>query len=141
MAKIEGRCLCGGVHFAINGPVSNIIACHCSMCRKAAGGAYGAFFVAQRADVNWLSDTTLRHYESSPNLIRSFCHRCGSAVTGANLKNPDDTIILTASMLDTNTGALLIAVENTTDRVHWTDNEKDAPHFEGAFPGWSDLKP
>jgi hypothetical protein len=111
------------------------------MCRKASGGAWGAFFVARRADVTWQGETHLSHYESSPGLIRSFCRRCGSAVTGANLKSPDDTIILSASMLDTEVAARLIAVEFTADKIHWADNEKDAPHFEGAFPGWSDLKP
>lgn len=138
---IEGRCLCGSTRFTITGPVSGIVECHCSMCRKAAGGAFGAFFVARRADLQWTDNSALTHYQSSPGLVRSFCARCGTAVTGANRTDPDDTIILAANMLDNAVALSIIAVEFTGDSVHWRDNKKDAPHFQGAFPGWSDLNP
>lgn len=137
--KINGRCLCGSVRFSIEGSVSGIVICHCSMCRRASGGAYGAFFVARRAQVTWTGQTHLTSYESSPGLIRSFCAQCGSAVTGANLATPDDTIILAANMLDTDAALPVIAVEYVDDKATWTEHEKSAPHFRGAFPGWSDL--
>lgn len=138
---INGRCLCGSVRFSVTGPVSGIVICHCSMCRRAAGGAYGAFFVARRAAVTWTGETYLTSYESSPGLIRSFCTRCGAAATGANLTTPDDTIILAANMLDAEAALPVIAVEYADDKAPWTEHEKSAPQFKGAFPGWSDLKP
>ncbi|MDO8422254.1 MAG: GFA family protein [Parvibaculum sp.] len=138
---INGRCLCGSVRFSVTGPLSGIVICHCSMCRRASGGAYGTFFVARRAQVTWTGETHLTSYESSPGLIRSFCGQCGSAATGANLATPDDTIILAANMLDVSVALPVIAVEYTGDKVPWTEHEKSTPHFKGAFPGWSNLKP
>lgn len=138
---VTGRCLCGGVRFSIAGPVSSIVICHCAMCRRAAGGAYGAFFVARRAEVTWTGETGLTQFESSPGLVRSFCARCGSAATGANLVEPDDTIILAANMLDAATDLPIVAVEYTGDKTPWAEHEKSAPHFKGAFPGWAELKP
>ncbi len=33
----SGSCLCGAVVFEVNGPLRDVIACHCSQCRKTTG--------------------------------------------------------------------------------------------------------
>lgn len=138
---IAGSCLCDTVRFRIDGPVSGIVECHCSMCRKASGGAFGAYFVARRADIHWQGEAALTHYQSSGNLTRSFCARCGSAVTGANLMPGDDTIILAANLLDTDIEPSVVAVEHVHSKIRWHENEKSAPQFESAFPDWDKLSP
>ena len=67
---IEGSCLCGAVRFRVK-RMSGIVECHCAMCRKAAGGHAGFFFVAMRNEVSWEGEGELTHHESSPGLIRS----------------------------------------------------------------------
>lgn len=37
MTKLQGSCLCGGVRYQINGPLTGALNCHCAMCRKAHG--------------------------------------------------------------------------------------------------------
>ncbi|MEX0839460.1 MAG: GFA family protein [Parvibaculum sp.] len=138
---IEGSCLCGAVRFTIDGGMSGIVTCHCSMCRKAAGGAAGAFFVAQRDEVTWQGEEYLTVYRSSPELERSFCSRCGAAMTGANLIAPDDTIILTANALDGDAPARVVAHEHAASKASWNDGNEKAPHFDGPFPGWETLRP
>ena len=32
-----GRCLCGGVAFAVRGPLRDVINCHCHRCRRWTG--------------------------------------------------------------------------------------------------------
>lgn len=96
---VTGTCLCGAVRFRAK-RMSGIVECHCSMCRKAAGGHAGFFFVAMRDEVTWEGAEHLTVHRSSPGLERSFCSRCGTAMTGANLVTPDDTIILAANALD-----------------------------------------
>jgi len=137
---IEGSCLCGAVRFAIDGGMSGIVICHCSMCRKAAGGAAGAFFVARRKDVVWTGAEYLASYRSSAELERSFCSRCGTAMTGANLIAADDTIILAANALDGSVTARIVAHEHAGSKISWEDND-DAPHFDGPYPGWESLRP
>ena len=34
---ITGSCICSAVRFELHGPLRQIIACHCTECRKASG--------------------------------------------------------------------------------------------------------
>ncbi len=36
----KGSCLCGSIYFQLQGTLTDIIHCHCSLCRKASGSAY-----------------------------------------------------------------------------------------------------
>lgn len=137
---IRGSCLCGAVRFAAKRG-SDIVVCHCSMCRKAAGGAFGAFFVALRDEVTWEGAEHLTTYRSSPGLERSFCKHCGTAMTGANLTEPDETIILAANALDNDVPLRVIAVEHAAAKATWSEGNDEAPHFDGPYPGWEKLRP
>ncbi len=137
---VRGSCLCGAVRFSAKA-MSGIVECHCAMCRKAAGGHAGFFFVAMRDEVTWEGEDKLTRYESSPGLIRSFCSRCGTAMTGANLKEPDETIILTANALEGDVAARVIAQEFSASKATWFAGHDDAPEFDGSYPGWETLKP
>ena len=137
---IEGSCLCGAVRFRAK-RISGIVTCHCTMCRKAAGGAAGAFCVALRDEVTWEGAEHLTVHQSSPGLERSFCSRCGTAMTGANLIEPDETVILAANALDGDVAARVIAQEHCAAKAAWDRDSEKAPHFDGAFPGWENLRP
>lgn len=41
----SGSCHCGKVVFKIDGKVLNVLNCHCSICRKANGGAFSSYLV------------------------------------------------------------------------------------------------
>lgn len=111
------------------------------MCRKAAGGAFGAFFVALRDEVTWEGAEHLSTYRSSPTLERAFCRQCGTAMTGANLTEPDETIILAANALADDAPLRVIAVEHAASKATWAGDIDEAPHFDGPYPGWEKLKP
>ena len=138
--KIAGSCLCGAMRFTAR-RMSGIVECHCSMCRKAAGGHAGFFFVALRGDVTWEGAEHLAVYRSSPALERSFCSRCGTAMTGANLVEPDDTIILAANALDGEVAARIIAQEHAASKAPWIEGHDEAPSHDGPYPGWEKLRP
>ncbi len=36
----KGSCLCGSIQFQLQGTLTDIIHCHCSLYRKASGSAY-----------------------------------------------------------------------------------------------------
>ena len=78
MAK--GRCLCGTLRYELDGPVSAMMHCHCSMCRKHHGTAFATFVIAPIAGFRWVSgEDRLARYQSSKNGVRSFCSVCGSS--------------------------------------------------------------
>jgi hypothetical protein len=97
----SGGCLCGGVRYRVDGPLSDVGACHCSQCRKTTGH----FFVAtscERSALHFESDETLAWYDSSPKARRGFCSRCGSSLFWQG--NGRDDIDILAGTLDMPTG-------------------------------------
>ncbi|HTR87383.1 MAG TPA: GFA family protein [Reyranella sp.] len=74
--RARGGCLCGGVRYEVRGALRDVIACHCSQCRKTSGHFVAA---SQALDSNLvlLESSTLQWYRSSPEAERGFCSRCG----------------------------------------------------------------
>lgn len=77
----KGSCLCGDIRWQIDGPVSMVVNCHCSMCRKAHGSAYAAFAVTAADDFEWLQgEDGIAVYSHDGEGGRNYCPRCGSVV-------------------------------------------------------------
>ncbi len=96
----SGGCLCGAVRYVIHGPLRDVIACHCSQCRRTSGHYFAATSAATSA-VTLLIHDGLRWYRSSEAAERGFCGVCG-----ANLfwrQNGSDSVSITAGTLDTPT--------------------------------------
>ncbi|MBL3564857.1 GFA family protein [Rhodovulum sulfidophilum] len=72
---VTGSCLCGRVRYRIDGPLSPVVACHCSQCRKASGHHVAATTV-MRDDL--VIEGEVRWYASSAGAQRGFCPVCGS---------------------------------------------------------------
>lgn len=78
-AATSGVCLCGKVRYDVHGPLSMMIHCHCSMCRKHHGASFATFVGAPLMGFRWISGADhVATYESSQKGQRSFCRSCGS---------------------------------------------------------------
>lgn len=78
--KVDGltaRCHCGGVSFILPTNRTGVVACHCTDCRTLHGN-YNAMLAVPREAIVMLFDDTLAWYDSSKNVRRGFCSRCGS---------------------------------------------------------------
>ncbi len=76
-----GRCLCGKVTWAFSGEPFALYNCHCRMCQKIHGAAFGTYSFIHDNQFRWTSSTdTVTHYVSSNRLTRSSCSVCGSVV-------------------------------------------------------------
>lgn len=100
-----GGCLCGGVRFEIQGPLMDVIDCHCSNCRRFHGhvGAYTAtdrenLILVQSDTLKWFRSTT----DETPNVHRGFCGNCGSSLFWDPRDKPN--ISIAAGTLDPPTG-------------------------------------
>jgi len=119
---ITGGCLCGGVKFEIDGPLRGVVNCHCTMCQKLNGG-FGGHTRAKTTDVKFISDESLKWYNSSPIAKRGFCSTCGASL----FWNPagEDTTSILAGVLDLPTNLMTaghIFVEEKPDYYEITDN-------------------
>jgi hypothetical protein len=77
MSAKHGRCLCGAVEYRVDGPLRDVVYCHCKMCRRTSGH----FVAATACDLDRFSLTRaegLRWYQSSSAAKRGFCAVCGA---------------------------------------------------------------
>ena len=72
----EGRCLCSAVTFVAEGVAAELHVCHCSMCRRWAGGPT---FSTDVGSVTFSGEENIQRYDSSTWAERGFCKRCGSS--------------------------------------------------------------
>ncbi len=89
MSMIRGSCLCRGVRFEIDGRLGRSSHCHCSMCRKAHGAAFGSYAEARADQFRVVAgEALIARYRSSPGVERTFCSRCGSTLQFISAKLP-----------------------------------------------------
>ena len=101
---IRGSCLCQAVRFEISGGLDRASHCHCSMCRKAHGAAFGSYVGVRRAALRWLScEEMIVRYASSPDVTRTFCSRCGSTLQYIHRAQPE-RFALALGVLDDDPG-------------------------------------
>jgi hypothetical protein len=87
---IRGSCLCGSVRYEVNGNLGPAVNCHCSMCRKAHGAAFGSYAGVNTNDFVVTSGASdIASYQSSPQVTRTFCRRCGSTLQFINARHPE----------------------------------------------------
>ena len=71
-----GSCLCGTVRFSIKTKSNVVGACHCSMCRKWAGGPL--LVIEGGNHIHFEGSESICVFSSSEWAERGFCSKCGS---------------------------------------------------------------
>jgi hypothetical protein len=74
---IGGGCLCGKVRYEVRGNLRDVIACHCTQCRRTSGH-FVAATACRRQAFTLLRAETLKWYVAVPGFRRGFCAECGS---------------------------------------------------------------
>ena len=78
---MKGSCLCGEVTYEVTGEPLKVTHCHCQMCRKQHGAAFGTYVRVQSSDFRWLTgEEMVTLYPSSEGVRRGFCKTCGSTL-------------------------------------------------------------
>jgi len=77
---IHGSCLCGALQFRIDGRVSDLHRCHCSVCRKATGAGAIAILATAARSFEWLcgGEEAIRTFQRPSGWTASFCPSCGT---------------------------------------------------------------
>jgi hypothetical protein len=130
----KGSCLCGSVEITVTGEISDIIHCHCSLCRKASGTAYATngFVNVLDFEINngW---ELLSSFESSPGKFRHFCSKCASPIYSSN--ELDKTRIrIRLGILDSDISERPISHNFVTSKANWEDLDAVLPRYENYEP-------
>ncbi|MDF1607411.1 GFA family protein [Hoeflea sp. YIM 152468] len=99
-----GKCNCGAVSFRTRGPLREVVACHCSQCRRQSGLYFAATNVAdERIEIEGAANITW--YQASEFARRGFCATCGSALFWKHQADPHISVL--AGAFDQPTGLTL----------------------------------
>ena len=101
-----GRCMCGQVRYSVQGPLRDIICCHCEQCRRSSGH-FVAATACRKANFRLLEHATLKWYSLKPGLRRGFCDACGSSLFFEDLNG--ERMSIAAGTLDATLGLKIAA--------------------------------
>ena len=77
---LVGKCLCGAVRYAVEGPFLYAGYCHCSRCRAGSGSAFSAFAgIGQDKLRVTAGEDRIARFEINPDNIVSFCRLCSAS--------------------------------------------------------------
>ena len=129
---IRGSCLCGAVRFEVGGAPQFINHCHCSMCRKVHGAAFGSFLHADGRGFRWLAgEDQVQNYSSSPGNMRAFCKTCGSSMPV--LEEEGAHVIVPAGSLDGDPQVRPVVHIHVASKAPWFEITDALPQFP-EFP-------
>lgn len=126
-SKKSGSCLCGAVAFEIDGPLGDVVCCHCSQCRKQTGHVH-ATTQAEKKHLHMLREDGLAWYHATPGARRGFCSKCGSTLFWEELGR-DDVAIL-AGALDAPTGLKTVKHIFVADKGDYYELNDGLPQYQ-----------
>jgi hypothetical protein len=133
MSETSGRCLCGGVTFAYEGPELWRGYCHCGSCRRNTASPVTAF-LGVPADKARLEGETLAVYVSSPGVRRSFCSRCGTPMAYESENEPGE-IHFYAATLDAPQDYVPAFHVHVGEKLPWFEVADDLPRHRASSTG------
>jgi hypothetical protein len=134
---VSGACLCGALRYTVEGPLTDLVHCHCSRCRKHHGAPFASFVAAQARGFRWLTGADhVQTYRSSPAGVRPFCPTCFAvAPTVAG-----ETVYLPAGNLEDPLAELRAVHAYVGSKASWHTLADDLPRYDAAPPGRSSLE-
>ncbi len=128
-----GSCLCGGIAYAIEGPILGLVNCHCSRCRRARAAAHGSNGFSKPAHFQWLvGEALLRHYRlpDAEAYGQTFCSTCGSPMPRVDPER--DLVGVPAGSLDIDPGVREGVHIFWDSKATWFDVADGLPRFPEA---------
>jgi hypothetical protein len=129
-----GQCLCGTINLKISGTISDIIHCHCSLCRKNSGSAFATNGFINTADFEITSgEDFLTTFAFKPGRNRHFCSKCGSPVFSSNEQDPT-RLRLRLGIVDSDIIERPSSHNFVTSKANWEDLKVNLPEYDSFEP-------
>ena len=131
--NVQGGCLCGAIRYEIDGPLTDVGNCHCSMCRRFHGAAFSTYAKIGAEHFRWLSgQDLLTVYETSPGIGWAFCRTCGSSLGIPALGKLSE---ITLGTLDTDPGIRPTEHTFVGSKAAWFEITDTLPQHDKWPPG------
>ena len=129
MKMVTGSCLCRAVRFEVRGAFGRASHCHCSMCRKAHGAAFGSYAAVRVENFRIVSgEELILRYKSSRGVERTFCSRCGSRLQFISEKQPG-IVDIALGVLDDDPGIRVPHHIFVASKAPWFEITDGLPQF------------
>ncbi|MGR8949727.1 MAG: GFA family protein [Gammaproteobacteria bacterium] len=133
MSEITGGCLCGSVRYELNGPITSVGHCHCTMCQRYHGTAYSTYAMVPKLAYRLTQGAaSLQTVQTSPQVQRKFCASCGSPISYENDASGEN-IWITAGSLDEEPDCNPQYHIFVKDKVSWLEINDNLPQYP-EFP-------
>lgn len=130
----SGKCLCGGVVIQVKGEISDIIHCHCSLCRKNSGTAYATNGFVDSEDFGIKKGKVLLStFSFKPGRTRHFCKNCGSPVYSSNAQDKS-RIRVRLGIFDSDLIERPMSHNFVDSKANWENLDADLPRYSTFEP-------
>ncbi len=129
-----GKCLCGAVQIQINGEITDIIHCHCSLCRKNSGTAFATNGFINSTEFEITSGkNSISTFSFKPGRNRHFCSNCGSPVYSSNAQDPT-RFRIRLGILDSDIAEKPISHNFVSSKANWENLDAKLPRYDSFEP-------
>jgi hypothetical protein len=126
----SGNCLCKQVRFEFESTPTNVSICHCSICRKTTGTAFGVYIKVSESDLKLTDGADQLHsYSVTDNLSTQFCQACGSTIFATHTEYPGFVYVSLGAMTE-DSGIRPMYHEFVGSKASWFDIQDSLPKFE-----------
>lgn len=126
--QYKGSCLCGEVKFSVDGFDIKAANCHCIMCRKFHGAAFGT--LVRTSGLKWLAGNEyLKEFTAHNGTVRTFCRDCGSSLGFRVQSAPASEIEIATAAFDEDIPVKIDAHIYTNYKANWCELEDNLPKF------------
>jgi hypothetical protein len=130
-----GGCLCEEIRYEISADPIWVGICHCRWCQRHSGSAFLTLAMFQTDDVIWLKAKPAV-FQSSPEVERGFCPRCGSTLTFA--RGGRNEMNVTAGSLDNPNVIQPMQHIFSEQKCAWLHLDDALPSYDRYPPGGED---
>jgi hypothetical protein len=132
-AEHSGGCLCGAIRFRTTANPLGVVYCHCQSCRRHTGSAVATFAGFAEEAVSFTQGVPAV-FESSPDVWRSFCGRCGSPISYRAARYPGE-VHFYIGVMDHPEQYVPQTHVYYGEHIPWFDTKDDLPRFERTETG------
>jgi len=132
----EGGCQCGAVRYRVTGEPLALAACHCTLCQRQSGSAFGLSLAVRRDDFALLSGELATFTVTCDSGRRKeclFCPACGTRIV--HRVEGREVVSVKAGTLDDTSGLSPTLHIWVRSRQPWVLLPEDAPRYETEPPG------
>ena len=135
---MTGGCLCGEVRYRARGEALWVVHCHCRWCQRVSGAAFLTYIGFRSQDLGWVKGAPTI-FESSAEVERGFCARCGSTLSFVRPRRGE--IDVCAGTLDNPHGIDPEGHFFTDQQLAWLHVDDGLPRHGRFPPGDEDREP